>query len=355
MYLMWSQMEEAWRDTLVHKAVGYAFSRVSNFYGFPFPEDEVSERAWRGALHVEALGRRGTFWATFNALEAAFSDFNEKFTVEIDSASPYVIRRLDGNDWETIHNNRYIRTPFGLLFTVGTPSGSPEDEMLVSTVGTRYWDAPSYDVDTYDETDVPVEVLPFMLYERGPGPITVTSDNLFEGDPCLLEVSLYPGAVLLEIPPTFLQEEVLTYEVSAAPSGDAVFTLATSPYIVAGTPVQLSRPGAGFLPAPFTEDDTYFVVNPTPNTVELEATVGGGAITKTAAGLDLLNLVIATDPDMPLGGNLLEDENWEGNNDNGGPYPVYLYDGDLFPSLQAAIQATLPSGVHVRVAMHPMI
>ena len=54
--------------------------------------------------------------------------------------------------------------------------------------------------------------------------------NLFEGDPCLLEVSLYPGAVLLEIPPTFLQEEVLTYEVSAAPSGDAVFTLATIPH-----------------------------------------------------------------------------------------------------------------------------
>lgn len=353
MYLMWSQMEEAWRDTLVHASVGYAFLKVTDFYGFPYPEDEVSERAWRGALHVEALGRRGTFWSTFHALEAAFSDFNERFTVEIDSGSPYVIRRLDGNNWETEHNNRYVRTPFGLLFTVGTPSGVPEDEMLVSPVATRYWDAPSYDVDTYDETGVPVEVLPFMLYERGPGPIIVNSDAEFEGDPCLLEVSLYPGALILSIPPTFLQEEVVLYEITAAPSGSPTFTLATSPP-VAGTPVQISLPGIGSLPTPFTEEATYFVVNPGALTVELEATVGGGAISKTSVGSGL-NLVVATDPDMPLGGNLLEDENFEGNNDEGGPYPVYLYDGDLFPSLQAAIQATLPSGVHVRVALHPMI
>lgn len=355
MYLLWSQMEEAWRDTLVHKAEGYAFRKISELYGFPWPEDEVSEKAWRGALHVEALGRRGTYWATFQALEAAFSDFNEAFSVEIDPADPYMLRRTDGNDFAAHHFGRLLRTPYGLFFTVPLSSAKTADYIEVSPYSTRYWDAPAYDVATYTVAEMPVEMLPFLVYERGPGPIVENSDELFEGAPCLLEISLIPEALATVFPPTWLQEEATAYDVTLALSGSAVFT-STGETIPNGTFIQLSRDGVGTLPEPFVETDTYVVANSGSFTVELEALPGGGgSIVRTTAGTAAYRLVIAPDPDMEIGGHLLEDENVEGNNDAGGPYPVYLYDGDMFPSLQAAIQATLPSGVHVRVALHPVI
>lgn len=364
MYLMWSQMEEAWRDTLVHKAEGTAFQLISRFYGFPWPEDEVSERAWRGALHVEALGRRGTFRATFQALESAFSDFNEKATVEISDSLPYVLTRTDGGTWDTKHVNRYVRTPFGLLFTVGQPGGT---QLTVCPQGTRYWDAPSYDVDTYNVTDVPIEILPFVVFERGPGPISESSDALYEGAPCLLEVELRAGALLTAIPPTYLQTEVdlagtVVYNVTEGLSGGSVFALDdTAPAV--GATVYFYRQSGGSPPTPFSSNTLYYVVVSLGSYLQLSDTDGGMPITLTSEATSDLQLVVNPDPDavvppdpaMPLGGHLLQDENYSGNSDGGGPYPVYLYDGDMFPSVQAAIQATLPSGVHVRVGVHPLI
>lgn len=371
MYLAWSHMEEAWRDTLVHKADGYWLREAADFYGLPWPEGEAAARAWRGVLHVEAVGRRGTFWATFWAIEAALSGLNEKFTIEIDSGLPYKIRREDGGTFTYEHVNRYVRTPFGLLFTVGPDSGLPDDTLDICPYRTRYWDAPAYDVDTYDATEVPAEMLPFVLYERSPGPVSVNSDEFYEGAPCLVEVVLFLSGTPYEVPVTYLLDDALAWRVDGVDTGTDKLTLSES-FIVtppgfppsevyqidSGTELRLRLADGAVAPEPPVDEGVYYalVTAGQGTTLQLESSPGGGAIDLTTAGSGTFYLEVVQDPELPLGGHLLDDENDVGNDEEGGgPYPIYLYSGDLFPQVTAVLQRTLPAGVHLRVGHNPLV
>ncbi len=350
--MLWSQMEEAWRDTLVHKAVGYALRANSDLYGLPWPEDEVTERAWRGALHVQALGRRGTFWSTFHTLEAGLSDYNEKITFDVDSGDPYVLTRTDGGQFTTKHLSRYIRTPFGLLFTVGSAATLPGTEISVCPASSRYWDAPSYDADTYDAEAVPGEILPFVVYERTPGPIIVNSDVFFDGAPCLFEVALFSEA--MEPPVTYLQDtDIVT--IGSVSTGANTLTASSGTYadeelVVFGTST------GGAVPGGLTAGDVYYIVNSSGATFQVEESIGGGAVDLTTTGTGTIFMERLSELDVPPGGNLLTDENVEGNTEaGGGPFPVYLYDGHLFPSLVAALEDHLPAGVHFSLGLAPLV
>lgn len=356
MYLLWPHMEEAWRDTLIHKSIGYALSWNSELYGLPWPEDEVSEKAWRGVLHVQGLGRRGTFKSTFQALEAGLSDFNEKFTFEVDPAFPYELKRDDGTFFEYTPTNRYVRTPFGLLFVVDFPSKGSGEYFTVCPDRTRYWDAPSYDAATYAATDVPAEMLPFMVYERSPGPVIVNSDEEFEGAPCLLEVTLYPSTLIQDVPVTYLRDEAVGWRVSAVDTTGNVLTTLYPHGWVDGDKVRFVTTTGATLPAPLMVEQTYYVLDATSDTLKVETTLGGGAVDVTTAGSGSFYVETEVDPiDPPLGGFLLEDENEPGYDDAGGPYPLYLYDGVMFPAVTEVLEGQLPAGVHLSIGMNPIL
>lgn len=354
MYVLWSQMEEAWRDSLVHKSIGYALRTTSDLYGLPWPEDETTERAWRGVLHTQALGRRGTFWTVFQSLEAALSDYNEKITYDIQVAYPYRLSCTSGNLFDERHINRYIRTPFGLLFTVGPAAGFPSTYLEVCPVGTRYWDAPSYDVDTYEAIDAPGEILPFSLYERSPGPIVVNSDDYFNGAACLLEVGLFAEA--MQPPETWLADDVGAVTVSSFNTSTDVITLSSGGFSD-GQAIQFSAQPGAVMPEPLEELTTYLVRDASGATFKVEESSGSGAIGLDTAGSGTIWAeAIEADP-VPEGGNLLEDENVDGNTDpdHGGPFPAYLYDGRAFPSIMAVLEEHLPSGVHLSIGLAPIL
>lgn len=79
-----SQLEEAFRDTTVHKAEGKRVDKVADLYGMPRPEWIVRQR-WRDALKKTALGPRGVSQTLFLFLRYGLQQLQEKITVTVGS------------------------------------------------------------------------------------------------------------------------------------------------------------------------------------------------------------------------------------------------------------------------------
>ncbi len=199
----WSQVEEALRDTLVHKAEGPAFRALCRLYGFD-KSPEISQRSWRKALHEIAYGRRGTFVTTRNALEGALRDFDEVFDLEVDTANPErLVAQAGAGTFQAQHVNRLVRTPYGLHFTVSI-SGSG-DYLGIAPLTTEYWNGT--DAWTFTGTEqFTGRMLPFLIYERNPGPTyDGWDDRTYKGVSCLVEVELLSDAITYA-PASYLQD-----------------------------------------------------------------------------------------------------------------------------------------------------
>lgn len=200
MRALWSQMEEAWRDTLVHRAEGGAFRRQGVLHGIEHPEAEISEVHWRGVLHTLAYGRRGTFQDTYRALEYAFAADNRVIPGYVDSADPLWLVANDPTAWGNGDQlvNRLVRVGDKLLFTVERDGA----RMKVAPVATLFWDKPAWvhsGVESFTFT-----VLPYVVHIRQPGRVT-GADDYSSGEECLVEV-IYFEQDDTTIPVTYLIE-----------------------------------------------------------------------------------------------------------------------------------------------------
>ncbi len=208
---LWSQLEEAWRDTLVHRAEGSAFDDLSRLYGIPRPTAEIPEYNWRGVLSQLAYGRRGTFQDTYVALQKAFAFLNEKLPGTV-TLNPWGMI-LSGPTWENRHLNRLISVGGRIFFTKAIFESV---KMELAPISTLYWEG-SVLADT-EENDAlaavtEFEVLPFVIHERGPGRVidmTATgnpsgSDDFTKGEGCLVELIFFTSQESL-IPKTWLQD-----------------------------------------------------------------------------------------------------------------------------------------------------
>lgn len=204
----WSQAEEAFRDTLVHKAEGYWFSKIADLHGFSRPKS-IAEAAWRGALIEVAYGPRDTFPVVFKALSKALAAYIEVF----DDCSYVVgnaISRAAG--WHEAYINRYIRIGDTIYFSTNVDG----TELELSPYATSYWSAASFgSTDAIDK----VEVLPFMVWERAPGPPYGGSEEeeFYHGSTNTVEVEVWPH--LAFVPETWLQSptEYLTASQGTCP------------------------------------------------------------------------------------------------------------------------------------------
>jgi hypothetical protein len=280
---LWSQFEEAWRDTLVHRAEDRAFDSLSRLYGIPRPDAEVPERNWRGVLSQLAYGRRGTFGATYTSLLKAFAFLNEEIACTLD-LSPQDGLCLEGYAWENKHLNRLVSIAGRLFFTQDMLNATT---MRLVGVSTLYWEG-SFLPNTQETqdllTETSVQFIPFVVHERSPGRIIDFdqtgnpdgSDEFTVGEECLVEVVFF---VVQEddVPKTWLQD-----------------------------------------PTDYSDESTVY-----------------------------------TQDGAPFGGQLLSDETEIGNPSGTGPYPLYLYDGAIFPVASSIFSSTLAASVELKAVKNP--
>jgi hypothetical protein len=297
MNILWSSLEQAHRDLLVHSAQDESFRRLSYWYDFVY-QYGFEESAWRRALLELAFGRRGTKRTTFNVVRHVLRQYDEVFKVKVDPATPNVltfveclkgtIENPNPTAFDFTHVNRYITTPYGTVRSAGPVlcgSGNPQTSTTLTLypAKTFYWDKPQ---DIWPSTWVPgqeytfeVRVLPFQYYEWQPGPaptvaagsgLPETNPNYYVGEPCLVEVYIQ-GNILPNVPTTYLQAD--------------------------------------------------------------------GALTQAG---------------VPYGGNLLDDEFVQGNPGGLGPHPLYLVSQNVFESVRDQIQASLAAGVTLHLLRAPM-
>ena len=292
MNVLWSALEQAHRDLLVHSAQDESFRRLGDWYDFVY-QYGFHESSWRRALLELAYGRRGTKRTTFNVVKHVLREYDEVFRVKVDPADPNTITFVEclkgtletpnPTAFDFRHVNRYITTPYGtvrsdgpVMCGLGNPASS--ETLTLVPAKTFYWDNPAtiwpstWEAGT--EYEFEVRLLPFQYYEWQPGPVPTVAagsgtpepnPNYYIGAQCLVEVYIQ-GNVLPEVPTTYLQE-----------NGEL-----------------------------------------------------------TASG-------------VPYGGNLLLDEFQRGNPAGLGPHPLYLVSADVFDSVRDQIQASLAAGVKLRL------
>lgn len=288
MYLPWSQSEEALRDTLVHKAEGDAFERIARFYGFTWPKF-IAEGAWRGGLKTVAYNARDTFPVVFEALTQCLAGYIETF-----DDCYYPVGFLTGisraGGWSEAYIGRYVRIGTTIYYSTGI-SGL---KLLLSPYTTSYWTGINNTLNIVAQSSIDlVEVLPFVVYERGNGPSYVDPNlNGDEGDSWqgqtyswflnnTLEIEVWPH--IASIPESYLLE-----------------------------PEDYALASEGVCP-----------------------------------GVDGGNPGVCTPSTMPNGGYLLEDDTEDMGVDIADAYPIYLYDGEVSRELEFQFDRLLPAGNHV--------
>jgi hypothetical protein len=240
MRALWSQMDEAWRDTLVHRAEGTAFVDLARLYGVPLPQGtEVSAEGWRKVLYTLAYGARGIFQPTYDAVRHAFSFLDFKITgrlVFFNLGLPGTERlSILSPQWELKHVNRLVRIGEELFFTDNLTLSSGEMELV--KVKTAYWSAA--DAKAWERHKGATEffVTPFVVHERTPGRLIDYnlagnpdgSDEYTTGENCLFEVVFFESQLDL-IPKTYLQnpsdysDEDTVYTEDEVPYGGNILT-----------------------------------------------------------------------------------------------------------------------------------
>ena len=347
---LWSQSEEAFRDTLVHKSEADAMARLCSLYGFEWPPS-INEAAWRGAFNSIAYGPRDTFPVVFEALEKALSQYTQtRSNCQYKVGSAAGIYHVDG--WLAEYIGRYIRIGDDLYYSVGV-SGGGDEYLELSPYATSYWSGAAFSV--LADTDIDrVEILPFMTWERSPGPTYEGwGEDTYDGLSNTLEVEVWPH--LGFVPESYLLEptEYLTATQGACPvDGGDVCTPATTPnggyllysdtddYQVEAT-VAAGSDGDELPQATINVDTTDYFES------------SGDLYIMSTDGLQIVTYTSKTGTtfDGCTGGTgTLAEGDAVYQTYQGGPddlleaYPVYLYDGDVARELRIQFNRLLAAG-----------
>ena len=172
-----SRIEEAFRDTCVHRAEGLQVDDIGSLYGMPRPS-WVKHQHWRKALEKTALGPRGVSQTLFLFLRHALMQLAEKVTVEtsltgkgftgtsaVSASSPYFTNR---------HVGRYCL----LVDSAGNESvfySTAEEPFLTQQVylsfsgrSSSQFDAAPSDISTLHPGTCTLYFLPFLIFELTP-------------------------------------------------------------------------------------------------------------------------------------------------------------------------------------------
>lgn len=358
---LWSMFEQAWRSTLVHAAEGDDFRDLCLTYGLPWPEFDVSEEAWRGALHAEAYGIRPSLATTYWMLEAALSDYNEIYTL-VATADPYQyevyvvgggkLSGLDG-DWAA----RLWRTQYGLLWSDRVIT----DRVIFSPYSTTYWDACS---SQSEGTMLEAQLLPFTLRERTPGEIDATGETT-PGEGCRIEVEFHSYNLARKVS-TYMHADATKRRITGVDTGTNTITLnaahgcSVNDVVMVFSSYGSAYGGTDAPPGGLTDYTKYYVKTaPTPTSLTLSATLGGATVDLVSAGTGLVYIARVTDfvNTGDLYGHMLPDQSISSNVEATHPYasPAFLHDGLLFPRVIEALEGCVAAGVKVVEGWSPIL
>ena len=160
-----SKIEKVKRETLLHKAKGDAFNRLSDFYGFRRPQF-ISQEAWRKALISSVFGARGTLGTVFAFLEGAFSEWIDYATYDMQAMSPNILNTANLPDGADLcaYQYRLVRISNAASSKIYFVSGETNlGYLTLSIVGTSLFNAANLSTGaTYS-----VSFLPFLIEEYG--------------------------------------------------------------------------------------------------------------------------------------------------------------------------------------------
>lgn len=225
MNILWSTLEQAQRDLLIHSAQDDSFRRLAEFYGFTY-QYGFQEGSWRRALKELAYGRRGTKRTTFDVVRHCLRQYDEVFKVKIDRAYPNIMEFSEAvtepslSAFEHRHVNRYISTPWGIVRAVAPNMPGCTNLMVeLCPIDTFYWKGATeqfwpQDWELGQQYEFEARFLPFEYYEWQPGPVLSSTadktiadaDGYHYGEPCYIDVFVF-GDLLQPVPATYLQPD----------------------------------------------------------------------------------------------------------------------------------------------------
>lgn len=280
-------VQQAFWDTLVHKAEGDQFDNLTAFYGFPrYRSWDLA--SWRQALHAVAHGPRGISQNVFGMLRGIFKTGEKQNFGKITNASNVkIIKDTSGGDakfgtsvWTDKMEGRWIeikaRTSKASQYVDGNASEVPEGIYQVTnkTVGggtinlapiaTSCWKEPKFQTLQYEHR-VHVNVLPFKIRERVSGPLGATNADIPKsygtvgndgeltaiGDPCVTEIVIYDEDIdAIKPPPGTYMQDGVTGAGDTTPAGARYFNIDTGAFVAApntplGGQIQLNAFEAG--------------------------------------------------------------------------------------------------------------
>lgn len=193
------RIEEAFRDTLVHKAEGRAFDALAGFYGFRRLTTFSTVANWRKALRLVALGPRGTPAMVVGALEGALTAQSRVYAVNLHPASPFVATYVSGPNggFKRQDVRRLCRIAWSagsFLYWSSNPSFVTDPNLVSPTIAfadfkAGFWKKADWSSLAGQESAT-LTILPFVVKDCA--------------DPCVVEVLV---EALTTSPPTYLQPD----------------------------------------------------------------------------------------------------------------------------------------------------
>jgi hypothetical protein len=220
-----SQLEEAFRAMLVHKATGRDHDALSAALGLPRPRNFL-ESDWVNAVHVLGFGARGHPKAVFRFIEMALRRFEregiERRSVQILDGQPARFYQGTGAVFDADYLGRLVRVG-GVLYRTSQEHADDWTWIGLETGATSHFRAAEFEA-TSART---VRFLPFRVREATGGPqfdseaLTGLPDGPVGYNPgtgAVYEVLLYPSQ-FNTVPPTYLR---VTLPVGASGVSSAV-------------------------------------------------------------------------------------------------------------------------------------
>lgn len=212
---VFSQIESAFRNMLIHKAEGRAHDAAAELVALPRPQG-FPESDWVNAIHVLAYGPRGHPAAVFRFVEMALRRYDEEVDITTSATFP---SRIFGA-FTTSHLGRLFRHEGTLYRTTESYDTESLSWIDVEAGGpTTPWAPAAFDASKTQRA----RFLPFRVREACAGPrmsmeVPEMPDG-FPADPArvsmvwgfgtgvLYEVLLVPSVVSLLVPPTYLRAD----------------------------------------------------------------------------------------------------------------------------------------------------
>jgi len=225
MISMWSQMEAAWRSTMIHTANGPFFARLARLSQFIY-QPGIKEGSWRRALLELTYGRRGSKGTTFDVVRHVFRQYDTLVEVDVDPNNPTVLTFVSSEGLTAFnheHVGRYVSTPYGVMWSGGPvlcggvgPETSATLELSPHTAAD--WVGAQWPFTV--TTRMTVRLLPFLYYEMQQQPLDMRDPmaEYYTGNQCLIDV-YFLDDIVPAVPATYLQDATNVLTPAGVPLG----------------------------------------------------------------------------------------------------------------------------------------